>query len=695
MGAGSIYIGQMLDNRYEILEKIGAGGMAVVYKAMCHRLNRLVAIKVLRNELAQDESVRRRFRAESQAVAMMSHPNIVGIYDVCQSDGLEYIVMELIEGITLKQYIARKKVLTWKETLHFSIQITKALAHAHSRGIIHRDIKPHNIMILKDGTVKVADFGIAQVLKVQNTMAEKTTFGSVHYISPEQARGTHVDERSDLYSVGVVMYEMLTGTLPFKGDTPVSVALAHVNSIPPLPSAVNPNVPAGLEDITMHAMEPYPEMRYSSASELLKDLEEFRKNPNIVFDYPSSGDVAGDTRQFDTVAAPVQKPTPAPKPAPAPVRTQRSVPVPAEEPEEQLSLGQRFVRFMQSPPKEESYYKARRRAARTSMLVGTLSCVIFLVILFMFIWTYFLKDTFSKEDERVVVPYFMGNQIGTVTTNRDYLLYYNFDIEYAPSEVIPEGQILDQNPEPGRQMTIQNDGIDIVLTVSSGSEAVIMPNILNKDYRDAKITLENLNLGLDIILQDDFSEDVTVGYVVEQYPEAGSELARGSTVYITYSKGPEVITVEVPSVVGVSQGTAIMRLEANNLSYSVNLVEDDASYGTVVWQYPSAGSIVEVDTTVTINVSVGYYEPEGGGEEDNEGGEGGNQTGGEAGEGGGQGGGEIGGGGETGEGGNQGGTQGGEGGNQGGQTGGETGGEAGGATGGETGEVGGEVGGEG
>jgi len=283
--SSSLYIGQMLDNKYKIVEKIGAGGMAVVYKAMNHKLNRLVAIKVLRNDLAQDESVRRRFRAESRAVAMMSHPNIVGIYDVCRTDGLEYIVMELIEGITLKKYIARKKILTWKETLHFAIQITRALAHAHSRGMIHGGIRPNNIMILKDGTAKVADFGITRVLNVQNTILEKTAFDLVHYMSPEQARGSHVDKRSDLYSVGVVMYQMLTGTLPFHGDTPVSVALAHINSIPPLPSAVNPNVPAGLEDITMHAMDPHPDMRYSSAAELLKDLEEFRKNPNTVFDF--------------------------------------------------------------------------------------------------------------------------------------------------------------------------------------------------------------------------------------------------------------------------------------------------------------------------------------------------------------------------------------------------------------------------
>ena len=231
MDSNDKYIGMFLDNRYEILERIGTGGMALVYKARCHRLNRLVAIKILKEELANDEEFRRRFHTESQAVAMLSHPNIVAVYDVSRSDNTEYIVMELIEGITLKQYINRKGLLSWKEALHFVIQIAKALGHAHSRGIIHRDIKPHNIMILKDGSVKVADFGIARLLSMQNTLTQEA-LGSVHYISPEQAKGGHVDARSDIYSVGVVMYEMLTSHLPFEGDSAVSIAIQHISAIP-------------------------------------------------------------------------------------------------------------------------------------------------------------------------------------------------------------------------------------------------------------------------------------------------------------------------------------------------------------------------------------------------------------------------------------------------------------------------------
>ena len=280
------YIGRLLDDRYEILELIGTGGMAVVYKARCHRLNRLVAIKILKDEFSQDEEFRRRFHAEGEAVAMLSHPNIVQVYDVSSSDNANFIVMELIDGISLKQYMEKKGVLNWKETLHFAMQIAKGLEHAHSRGIIHRDIKPHNVMVLKNGSVKVMDFGIARVMSKSNTLT-KEALGSVHYISPEQAKGGHTDNRSDIYSLSVVMYEMMAGRPPYDGESPVAVAIQHINGGAAMPSTLNPNIPGGLEQIIMKGMALEIKDRYVSATEMLQDMEEFRKNPAILFHYRS------------------------------------------------------------------------------------------------------------------------------------------------------------------------------------------------------------------------------------------------------------------------------------------------------------------------------------------------------------------------------------------------------------------------
>ena len=276
------YIGRLLDNRYEILEIIGAGGMAVVYKARCHRLNRLVAIKILKDENLEDEDFCRRFHAESRAVAMLSHSNIVSVYDVSSTGDQDYIVMELIDGITLKQYMEKQGRLNWKETVHFATQIAKALEHAHSRGLVHRDIKPHNVMVLKNGSVKVADFGIARLMENENTMT-KEALGSVHYLSPEQAKGSRVDNRSDLYSLGVVMYEMITGKTPYDGDSPVAVAIKHIQGGAPKPSTINPYIPKGLEQIIMKAMAHDLPDRYINATAMLRDLDEFQRNPNITF----------------------------------------------------------------------------------------------------------------------------------------------------------------------------------------------------------------------------------------------------------------------------------------------------------------------------------------------------------------------------------------------------------------------------
>lgn len=584
-----MYIGKFLDNRYEILEKIGSGGMAVVYKARCHRLNRLVAIKILKSDLAQDPDLRRRFHAESQAVAMLSHPNIVSVYDVNHSDNIDYIVMELIEGITLKQYINKKGILNWKEALHFTTQIAKALEHAHSRGIIHRDIKPHNIMILKDGNVKVADFGIARFLSTQNTLTQET-LGSVHYISPEQAKGGQVDARSDIYSVGVVMYEMLTSRLPFEGDSAVSIAIQHISSIPLMPREINPDIPVGLEEITMHAMDPNLETRYPSATALLADLEEFRKNPSIRFNYSSIPSVADDvdsTRKITPVDI---------------------VPAKRAENYPQKSRGNGLTRNHVSG---EEYKKNRRKASKTTTLVGIFCIILFLVAIVWFMWTYALRGWLAPETEaQIAVPTFIGQMEDSVLNNPDYTAYYTFNVEYQESDTHEAGYIMDQDPSPDRSVSVTEEKIQVTLTVSSGAEIIKMPRIINMDYREAQILLESYQLDLNIDVQPMASDSVTKDYVIEQVPEEGTELVEGMSIYITYSTGPEVIPVEVPNVTGDTEQIAIDKLRARGLQANVEYEYDDTvAEGRVITQDYAAGDQVEENTVVTIYVSLGPENP--------------------------------------------------------------------------------------
>jgi serine/threonine protein kinase len=587
------YIGQFLDNRYEILEKIGTGGMAVVYKARCHRLNRLVAVKILKEEFSDDADFRRRFHTESQAVAMMSHPNIVSVYDVSSSGKTEYIVMELIDGITLKQYINRKGALNWKESLHFATQVAKALSHAHSRGIIHRDIKPHNIMILKDGSVKVADFGIARLQSNQNTLTQEA-LGSVHYISPEQAKGSHVDARSDLYSLGVVMYEMLTGRLPFEGDSAVSVAIQHISAVPLMPREIDPSIPEGLENITMHAMEPRLNRRYASADEMLHDLEEFRKNPSIVFNYsPFDPTGVSGTEDEHTQAIPVD--------SIKKVETGRMV---------SKKTGVQTAGTKGSMTKEE-YKKNKKKSSKTSTLVGIFCILAFLIIVFVFMWNYFLKDMLNPDEERIAVPTFVGQLYTDVTANEEYADFNFVEPEYDYSEEYAEGYVIAQNPKENRMVVREETGVDVTLTVSLGSEKPdTMINITGMDYRKAKIALENLGLNLNIELIPQNDDNITDGYVINQIPEEGEPLTEGGTVYITYSTGPEEKLVQVPEVTGLSVSQAKSRLESYDLSYSIEYVDSDADADEVIFQSYEPGEEVPLHTEVFLQVSNGpTYEP--------------------------------------------------------------------------------------
>lgn len=560
------YTGTLLDERYEILEMIGSGGMADVYKARCNRLNRLVAIKILKDDLSHDEEFKRRFYTESQAVAMLSHPNIVGVYDVSHTDSMDYIVMELIEGISLKQYMEQKKQLSWREALHFGTQIAKALEHAHSRSIIHRDIKPHNIMILKDGSVKVADFGIAQISNVQNTLTREA-LGSVHYISPEQAKGAHVDARSDIYSLGVVMYEMLAGRPPFDGDTPVSVAIQHINATAKPLHLLNSSVPAGLEAITMRAMSANLSNRYESATAMLADLEEFRKNPAYIPGQPTA----------QTANAPLSE---------------------AEQLSEKIRARSDAERAV---AREDGQKKNESSRGRLAVSIGVVCIVLAFIGIGFFLYKFFLSDLFSKTAEDTV-PMLIGRSYDDISPED----YPNFDIRikaWKPSDQYEYGYIMDQTPSADRAVKV---GSRIEVTVSSGENTNTMPNLVNESLQSAQTSLKMLGVSVVVDLQYESSDLYTDGYVIRTEPAAGDTLTEGQSVVLTVSQGTAAELVQVPALVGLNVEEALEKIDRAKLSRgSVLSVDSDAAKDTVTFQSIAADERVKEGTVINLQVSRG------------------------------------------------------------------------------------------
>ena len=578
------YIGKMLDNRYEILERIGTGGMAVVYKAKCHRLNRLVAIKILKSDLAQNEEFRRRFNAESQAVAQLSHPNIVSVYDVSRGGDTEYIVMELIDGITLKQYMEKRGQLNWRESLHFITQIMRGLSHAHSRGIIHRDIKPQNIMVLRDGSVKVADFGIACLADSAQTLTQEA-LGSVHYISPEQARGDRPDARSDIYSSGVVFYEMLTGRLPFEGESAVAVAIQHLSSIPLAPREINPDIPEQLELICMKAMAPDLEHRYQSADAMIADLEAFRKNPDVEMKFDLS-----DLRPEET-----DEPT-------RPIRTVsgHTVTVPVR------TVEKGHVR------RTEDDDEPPASGGKRTVLIGAVVIAALAVVFLLF------KSILGSFSVPAVDQYQVPNVLGMTIeeAENDPRVKGIFEIEKAgsgSSEEYAEGQIMKQSPDSDE--TRKGSQLVIQVWVSVGEETGEMPKLENKSEQDARILLEKLNkqYNLDLTVeapedQQRFSDEITAGYVIETKPAEGETLRKGDTVTLIISKGPETTPVTVPKFVGLNIDETLAQLSSYGLTCTasdVEVVDSDKPGGQIVWQSLEPTSKVDEWTTIKFQVSAG------------------------------------------------------------------------------------------
>ena len=579
------YIGRFLDNRYEILELIGTGGMAVVYKARCHRLNRLVAIKILKDEFARDEEFRRRFNAEGEAVAMLSHPNIVQVYDVSSSDSANFIVMELVTGISLRQYMEKKGVLNWKETLHFAMQIAKALEHAHSKGIVHRDIKPHNVMVLKNGSVKVADFGIARVMSKSNTLT-KEALGSVHYISPEQAKGGRVDNRSDIYSLGIVMYEMIAGRVPYDGESPVGVAIQHINGGAVLPSRINPNIPQRLEKIIMRAMALDPEDRYPTATAMLYDMDEFRKTPEVVpAPAPSP---AADSR---TKVIPV-KPTPPPQPKPKTIAERTAV----KKDPDVVRSGQR-----PSKPKQPEPPSGNNRI----MTIAILSCAAVILVALIITLVLISSGAFSNKDDMVRVPELLGeyyDQLGE---------YEGIEVKRQGSEnseQYEKGQIMYQYPKAGIEVV---NGTKVFVIVSLGTEAPAktMEQLTTVKAEEAERFLDGLEMNLNIIKYDEYSSTVPVGAVTRTEPAAGEELKEGQTVRLWVSTGPEIIKAEMPNVVGKTYDKAVSLLEANGFkNIRQNPVDSEEEKGEVIAQSVEKYERVDVTTLIVLDVSTGISE---------------------------------------------------------------------------------------
>lgn len=556
------YIGKMLDDRYEILELIGSGGMANVYKARCHRLNRLVAIKILKSDLADNADFRRRFHDESQAVAQLSHANIVSVYDVSTNPDREYIVMELIDGITLKQYMERRGRMDWRESLHFITQIMRGLSHAHSRGIIHRDIKPQNIMVLRDGSVKVADFGIACLANQGQTLTQEA-LGSVHYISPEQARGDRIDARSDIYSAGVVLYEMLTGRLPFEGDSAVSVAIQHLSSVPLAPRDIDPSIPEPLELICMKAMNSDPNKRYASADAMIEDLEKFRRDPSVDMDY---------IRQELTAPAADTEPT---------------MPLPTAQVASAVKKHTGELRR----EREEEEEPPRRDKKSIAIIAGIFAAAVLLVVL---LFKLILGDFGpAGSNKSYPVPDIRGKTVEEAQEMEGVKDIFLIEVQGTrTTEEYQPGQIVEQDPTAGRT---RKSNLVIQVYVAAEPEKVPMKDLVGMEYRQARVLLTDMGLDLKITTETVSSDKYGADAVIETVPVADEPLVAGQTVILRVSTGPETVTV--PTFTGQDIANAVQN--AQDLGLTVGEITYDA------FSFAPQGQVIEQSIKPTSEVPGG------------------------------------------------------------------------------------------
>ncbi|WP_077367357.1 Stk1 family PASTA domain-containing Ser/Thr kinase [Anaerosalibacter sp. Marseille-P3206] len=556
-------IGKILGGRYEILEKIGGGGMALVYKARCQLLNRYVAIKVLRDEFTNDEEFIKKFRHESQAAASLSHPNIVSIYDVGSEGNTYYIVMEYIKGKTLKEIIKEKGKLTPEETINYSIQIAEALQHAHNNHIVHRDIKPHNIMVTEDKRVKVTDFGIARAATSTTMTNTSNVIGSVHYFSPEQARGRFTDEKSDIYSLGIVMYEMITGKVPFEGESPISIALKHVEEEIIPPRTIDASVPENIEYIIMKCVKKNQIERYKNAGELLRDLRKIKYSNGEI-------DFIEDTNELDSAT--------------------RIIPVVGGEGE---------TNDMETKRKVKQKKKNSNDSSKKAVFWGIL--LSFLVATGLFIGSFKFKGLFGSSE--VEVPKLIGLQ-EEVAKEEIESLGLKFAVrEKVNNSEFQEGQVVAQSVEPGTKV---KKNYPIEVDVSLGSKLAKVPKLENRDITEVDELLDKTGLSEGEVRYE-YSDTIPINIVISQDPDPYMEVPEGSKVSLIVSKGPETKTVIMPKITGLKENEAKRALIANQLKVGEVLPEysDDVPKGEVIWQSIESGNEIEINTAIDISVSKG------------------------------------------------------------------------------------------
>lgn len=551
------YVGKRLDGRYEVQEIIGVGGMSVVYKAYDNVDDRIVAIKILKDEFLNNEEFKRRFKNESKAIALLSHENIVRVYDVNFGEKLQYIVMEYIDGITLKEYINKQNSITWNDAVYFMTQILRAVQHAHDKGIVHRDIKPQNIILLPNGTLKVTDFGIARFSRSETKTLTEQAIGSVHYIAPEQAKGEQTDERADIYSMGVVLYEMLAGKVPFDSENAVSVALMQVQANAEKLTQINPNIPKGLEQICVHAMQKNPDDRYQSATEMLLDIEEIIKNPNTVFNYASNTE-----------------------------SQTKSVPIVTDD------------RYHEEYD-EAVDYEAERKHKKKMIAAVTIGVIVLIAAVVGVIYMF----TSGINTKTHTLENFVGYSYDELQNSNDYK--YEFVAEYQKTDEKEPGIILSQSPEAGSKIT---EGSTVTLVVAASEKDITMPNVYGLTLEMAEQTLKQSELSIFKAMKIN-SDTVEEGKVIYTDPKANSIVSGDQEITIYVSDGPSTTTIEtikVPDVIGLTKSGAREFLTKYGFT-NVEFKTQDSTYpkDVVISQSPSVGSSAKATDKITVIVSTG------------------------------------------------------------------------------------------